>query len=363
MVTTHVLEPRSGPAAAMFLQRQWPQLGRELFTLERALTATLVTYANPLTEQEQTGRREVIKGRVLAQLYRDEDKYSRDARYRAFLVVKKGRAGEIVGNPYYVDTNSTKRELPYTGLEGYYAGSESTPVYPGLTREEIIQEEAYRGIELLSTLKKRAIEKYAWARFAKLKKVLGDGEPDIEDLRTIVLLWADVTRRLHVRVYNNQDFEATITEQIEQLEKLVGGAPARTKEEKEYKTMLQTEYQRLKNVRNNMGDEEKENERRERRERERIRRERLRAYDRFREETYDMLNEVGTSKYDISVRDLKWAEATIIETICVPKTPRRNDYPPIVVRLTPEEVEGYLFLAQLGEIGGDPLARSMLISD
>lgn len=363
MITRHALESRSGRAAGISLQRQWPQLGRELFTLERALTATLVTYTNPLTEQEQTERREVIKSRVLAQLYRDEEKYPRDARYRAFLLVKKGRAGEIVGNPCYIDKNGTKRELPYTGLEGYFAGSEKTPVYPGLTREEIIQEEAHRGIELLSTIKKRAVEKYTWAKFARLKKVLEDGETDIEDLRIIVLLWAEVTRRLHVRVYNNQEFEATITEQIEQLEKLVGGAPSGTEEEKEYKTMLQAEYQRLKNVRNNMGDEEKEKERRERRERERIRRERLRAFDHFREETYNILNEVGTSKYDISVRDLKWAEATIIETICVPKTLDRNDYPSFEVRLTPEQVEGYLFLTQLGEIGGDPLARSVLISD
>jgi hypothetical protein len=36
---------------------------------------------------------------------------------------------------------------------------------------------------------------------------------------------------------------------------------------------------------------------------------------------------------------------------------------PLEVILTPEDLEGYLFLAQLGEIGGDPLARSVLISN
>jgi hypothetical protein len=127
--------------------------------------------------------------------------------------------------------------------------------------------------------------------------------------------------------------------------------------------MLQAEYQRLKNERNKLSEEEKENERRERRERVRIRRERLRAYNHFREETYDLLKEVGKNEYEIRVRDANWPEATIIETIRLPKTCERNDYTPIQVKLTREDLEGYLFLAQLGEIGGDPLARSVLISE
>jgi hypothetical protein len=257
MVATEIGELIREQQAAIPLQRQWPQLGRELFTLECALTETVVTYDTPLTAQEKMERKDRIKGRILAQLYRNEDKHSRDARYRAFLVVKKGKAAEIVGHPYHRDTNGTKRELPYTGLEGYYAGSERTSDYPGLTREAIIQEEAQIGAALLRTIKKRSIEKYTWARFAKLKKALEYGEPDVEDLRSIVLLWAQVVTRLHVRVYHNQEFEATISEQIEQIEKLLGGAPASTKEEKEYKRILQAEYQRLKNERNKLSEEEK----------------------------------------------------------------------------------------------------------
>ena len=168
--------------------------------------------------------------------------------------------------------------------------------------------------------------------------------------------------RLHVRVYNNKEFERTLIEQIEQLEKLLSVAPARTKEEKESKRILQAEYQRLKEERNAMSEKEKEDERKCRRERERIRRERTREYNQFREETYSML-EVGKSIYDISIRDSKMHEATIIERIKLPKTHDRNQYTPIEVRLTPEQVEGYLFLAQLGKIGGDPLARSPLISE
>ena len=357
MVATAIREQTSGQQSAIPLQRQWPQLGRKLFALENALTETFVT-----TEQEKRERKDKIRGCILAQLYRDEEKHSRDARYRAFLVVEKGRAGEIVGHPYYVDTNGAKRELPYIGLEGCYAGSERTSEYTGLTQEEIIQEEAQIGLELLRTIKRQAIEKYAWARFAKLKKALECGEPDVEDLRRIVLLWAQVVTKSHVRVYNNQEFEATISEQIEQLEKLLGRAPAWTKEEKEYKAILQAEYQRLKNERNNLSEEEKEEERKEKGERARIRRERLRDYNRFREQTYDLLKEVGKSEYTIRVRDANWTEATIIETIRLPKTCERNDYTPIEVRLTPEHLEGYLFLARLGEIGGDPLARSVLIS-
>ena len=363
MVATEIRELISEQQVAIPLQRQWPQLGRELFTLECALTETVVTYDTPLTEQEKMERKDRIKGRILAQLYRNEEKHSRDARYRAYLVVKKGKAAEIVGHPYHVDTNGTKRELPYTGLEGYYAGSERTSDYPGLTREAIIQEEAQIGAALLRTIKKRSIEKYTWARFAKLKKALECGEPDVEDLRSIVLLWAQVVTRLHVRVYHNQEFEATISEQIEQIEKLLGGAPASTKEEKEYKSILQAEYQRLKNERNKLSEEEKEDEREERRKRERIRRERLRAYNHFREQTYDLLKEAGKSEYAIRVRDANWTEATIIETIRLPKSCERNEYMPLEVMLTPEDLEGYLFLAQLGEIGGDPLARSVLISN
>jgi hypothetical protein len=363
MGATAIRERISGQQAAIPLQRQWPQLGRKLFTLEYALTDTFVTYEPPLTDLEKRESKDKIMSHILAQLYRDEEKHSRDARYRAFLVVEKGRAGEIVGHPYYIDTNGTKRELPYTGLEGYYAGSERTSEHPGLTQEEIIQEEAQIGLELLRTLKKRAIEKYAGASFAKMKKALARREPDVEDLRWIVLLWAQVVTRLHVRVYNNQEFEATISEHIEQLEKLLGGAPARTKEEKEYKAILQEEYQRLKNERNTLSEEEKEDERKERRKRESIRRGRLRAYNNFREQTYDLLKEVGKSEYAIGVRDAKWTEATIIEMIRLPKTRERNAYMPIEVTLTSAHLEGYLFLAQLGEMGGDPLVRSVLISN
>src|SRR2546421_11226451 len=61
------------------------------------------------------------------QLYSGEGEYSRDTRYLAFLLVKRGRGGEIVGNPYAMGKGGSKQELPYTGLEGYYAGSERTP--------------------------------------------------------------------------------------------------------------------------------------------------------------------------------------------------------------------------------------------
>jgi hypothetical protein len=360
MAAPGVLERINGSQSVIPLQRQWPQLGRELFTLERALTATIATYENSLTEQEKMERKERVKNRIFAQLYRDEEKYSRDARYRAYLLVKEGRGGEIAGNPYYVDTNGKKQELPYTGLEGYYAGSVRTSAYPGMTREEIIQQEAKIGVELLRTIKKHAIENYTWSSFAKMKRALEGGEPDVEDLRNIGVLWAEVVRRLHVRVYNNREFEMTITEQIERLEKLVCMTPEWTEEEKAYKALLQAECQRLKTERNSMSDAEKERERKERKERERIRRERLRAYNRFREETYDLLNEEGNSEYGLRVKDSKWTEATIIETIRFPQTHDRNDYTPIKVTLTPEQLEGYLFLAELGDIGGDPLARSVL---
>ena len=160
-----------------------------------------------------------------------------------------------------------------------------------MSPEEVIQEEAHIGVDMLRTIKKHAIERYTWASFAKMKKGLESGEPDIEDLKNIEILWAEIVRRLHVRVYDNPEFEMTITEQVEQLEKLVSIAPVRTEEEKAYKAVLQAEYERLKTEIIIMSEEEKEHERKERKARERIRRERLKAYNHFRDATYAMLKE------------------------------------------------------------------------
>lgn len=349
------------------VQRQWPQLGKELYSLERALAAHLVTYGQTLPEHKKSELAERFKNRVFAQLYNDDEKYSPETRYRAFLVVKHGKAGEIVGNPYTIDKSGKRLQLPYTGLEGYYAGSMITSTYPGVTPEEVVQEEANLGIEMLKNIKRHAIERYTWASYAKMKKGLESGEPDIEDLKTIEIVWAEVVRRLHVRVYENPEFEMTIIEQFEQLEKLVSIAPARTEEEKAYKVVLEAEYDRLKNEISNMGDEKKVQERQVRKARERIRRERLNAYNHFRNATYAMLQEVGNGKsvfdeYDIEVQDSQWSNANIIEKIQLPKTQEREDYDLTRVALTPEQVEGYMFLTELGDIGGDPLARTVLSS-
>src|SRR6266702_2672844 len=334
-MATDNIEPISGQQTAIPLQRQWPQLGRELYSLERALAAHFVTYGHTLFENEKIERAERFRNRVFAQLYNDDEKYSPETRHRAFLLVKHGKAGEIVGNPYFVDAYGQQQELPYTGLEGYYAGSMRTSAYPGMETGDVIQEEAHIGIEILRTIKKHAIERYTWASFAKMKKGLESGEPDIEDLKNIEILWAEVVRRLHVRIYDNPEFEMTITEQDEQLEKLVSVTPVRTEEE---------------------------NERQERKARERIRRERLKAYNHFRDSTYAKLKETRNSEYGIQVNDSQWTNATITETILLPKTQARNDYTSTRVALTPEQVEGYLFLTELGDIGGDPLARTVLSS-
>ena len=109
------------------LQHQWPLLGKELFTLEHTLTDTPGKGHPPLTEQEKRERREAIRNGILAQLYRDEETHSLDRRYLAFLLLKQGRGGAIVGDPSALGEHIKRQELPYTGLEGYYAGSERTP--------------------------------------------------------------------------------------------------------------------------------------------------------------------------------------------------------------------------------------------
>ena len=231
-----------------------------------------------------------------------------------------------------------------------------------MSPEEVVQEEAHIGVDMLKTIKKHAIERYTWASFSKMKKGLESGEPDIEDLKSIEILWAEVVRRLHVRIYDNPEFEMSITEQFEQLEKLVSIAPARTEEEKAYKAVLQAEYDRLKTEIANMSEAKKEQVRQARKERERIRKQRLKAYNHFRDATYAMFTETGNSEYGIEVNDLQWTNATIIETILLPKTQDREDYEQTRVALTPQQVEGYMFLTELGDIGGDPLARTVLSS-
>ena len=67
-------------------------------------------------------KREAFRNAIIKQLYSNEGEHSCDIRYLAFLLVKRGRGGEIVGNPYIMGKGGSKQELPYTGLEGYYAG-------------------------------------------------------------------------------------------------------------------------------------------------------------------------------------------------------------------------------------------------
>ena len=94
------------------VQRQWPQLGKELYSLERALAAQFVSYGNTLSEHERMERAERFKNRVFAPLYNEDEKYSPETRYRAFFVVKNGNAGQFVVNPYFVDPHGRDMNFP-----------------------------------------------------------------------------------------------------------------------------------------------------------------------------------------------------------------------------------------------------------
>lgn len=344
------------------LQHQWPLLGRELFALEHTLTDIPGKHQQPLTEQEKREKREAIRNTIIAQLYRNEGTYSLDTRFLALLLLKQGRGRAIVGNPYALGEGGRKQELPYTGLEGYYAGSERTPERPGMTPEEILLEEANIGAELLKSIKKRCVKNNCWANFAQLKDVLEGGKPGREELRDIQVFCGMIVRQLHVRIYHNPEFALTLTEQIEQLEHLLSEIPGRSEEERRSKSAVQAEYNRLKQERARMSEAEQEQERQKRRTRERIRADRLEEFHRFREETYHILSESGRGRYAVEVQDASLEEATIVETITLPTIPDRHTYPLTEVHVTSEQLEGYLFLAKLGEVGGDPLTRSVLVS-
>lgn len=253
------------------MQNLWPLLGKELFALEHTLSDTPGAHQQPLTEQEKVEKREEIRNSIVAQLYRDEGSYTRDTRHLAFLLLKAGRGGGIVGNPYIINKDGKQQELPYTGLEGYYAGSEQTVERPGMT-------------------------------------------------------------------------------------------PGRSELEKQLRKTAYTELDVLKQQLDNLSEEEKVKERQERSTRERIRSDRLAEFHHFREETYHLLAGSDQGRYAIGVQDATLEKAAITETITLPKIPERTAYAPIPVHFTQEQLEGYLFLARLGEIGGDPLARSVLVS-
>lgn len=344
------------------MQNQWPLLGKELFALEHTLSDTPGAHQQPLTEQEKAEKREEIRNSIVAQLYRDEGSYTRDTRHLAFLLLKAGRGGAIVGNPYIINKDGKQQELPYTGLEGYYAGSEETVERPGMTPQAILQEEADIGSQLLKSIKKHAIKQNSWVSFSHLKQVLAGREPDLEELRAIESYWGIIVRQLHVRIYHNAEFELTLSEQIEQLEQLLNSAPGRSVLEKQLEKTAYTELDSLKQQQNNLSEAEKDKERQERSTRERIRSDRLAEFHRFREETYHLLAGSEQGRYAIGVHDATLEKAAITETITLPKIPERSAYAPTPVHFTQQQLEGYLFLARLGGIGGDPLARSVLVS-
>lgn len=343
------------------LYREWQQLGQELVSLEDALAQPLPG-RRALTEQEQREKRARVRRAIIAQLYRDEESYPRATRYLAFLVVKKGRGGAIVGNPSAVGKDGSRRKLPYTGLEGYYAGSEQTTQRPGLTAEDIIQEEADIGETALTPLKEHAIEHNAWAEFSHLKHMLAGAAPDEAALQTMETCWSTILSHLHVRVYRNPEFELTLSEKLEQMEQFLSDLPRRTAEEKRLHKIVEAECAGLRQDYRRLSQAERQQERHERQKREGIRADRLEEFQQFREATYELVTASGKGQYAVSIHDASFKDATITETIVLPAIPEREMYLPAEVYLTPEQLEGYLFLASLGETGGDPLARTMLVS-
>jgi len=197
---------RQQAGGTIHIQRTWPQLGREFYNLE----CELLYANNGLDERQKNELREKLRAAIIEQC-REYEK-----QYEAYELVKGGRAVEIVGNPHYLDKDGGECELPYTGLEGYYAGSEERPGRPGMTREET---------------------------YSRLKDPCG----------------------------------------------------------------------RVRHI-------------------------------------------------DYHIEDASFADGNIVETLSLPQPEDRDSSPPYLVHLTPKQREGYLFLAYLGEKGGDPLIRGILLS-
>ncbi len=337
---------RQQAAGRIRIQRTWPQLGRELYNLEcKTLDAR-----SCLNERQKKELRESLRAAIINQCSAYEQPYE------AYELVREGRAVEIVGNPHYLDRDGKEHVLPYTGLEGYYAGSEERPGRPGITKEQIIEEEANVGLELLKDIKKRCIENYSWASFARMKRALEKVSADVVDLRQIDLLWTEVVRRLHLRVYENEEARGT---PLEQLEILMNNDSRLARDR-----LLQEEHVRLLEEEKQMSKEERKTALARKRTQESIFRSRLEEFTRFREETYGQLKDFcGRVRHiDYHIDDTSFADANIVETLSLPQPEDRNCSPPYLVHLTPEQLEDYLFLARLGEKGGDPLIRSVLLT-
>ncbi|HET9919922.1 MAG TPA: hypothetical protein VFQ30_08785 [Ktedonobacteraceae bacterium] len=341
------------------LHHEWPLLGRALYLLELELSDIPVAGGQGLSGRKEREIQEALRSTIMAQLYADEGSHSRDSRYLAFLSLKAGRGGVIVGNPYALSDDGKPREMPYTGLEGYYAGSQSTAELPGMTAREILLEEASVGVELLKHLKRQAIDDYSWASFAHLQHVLAEDNPDPEAMRTLQLYWSTIVKRFHVRIYHNPEFALTLPERIRQVEREIGESAGSTEEERRVKKDAEARFARLKEELNSMSEVEQERQWQETKRRECIRAQRLAAFHRFREETYRLLDESGQGHYAIGIQDTSLEQATVVETVTLPTIPDRKTYPRVDVHFTPEQYEGYLFLTKLGELGGDPLARSV----
>lgn len=340
-------------AISPHIQHQWPALGQELVAREQRLASA----STP--DQHAWATQEHLRQETLAQLYQAEGQYSRATRYLAFLLVKYGRGAEVVGNPVAVSSKGMRFALPYTGLEGYYAGSVSTASFPGLSQSDMLYEEASSGIQIVKRLKKDAVEHNTWAEYVHLRHVLEGKEQKRVALKTLQTLWITLVSQLRGRVYHHPEFEQTITERIERGEQMLA---QRAQQSTERLHVLRTEQNRLKEAYALLGEEEKTGERNERKRRENIRRARITVFQQFRDETYHILEVSNQDHYDVSIQDSAWDKATLIETIVLPRLPARETYPLIEVHFTPEELDGYLFLAQLGEIGADPLARCDLVT-
>lgn len=205
-------------------------------------------------------------------------------------------------------------------------------------------------MELVKRIKKYYVDHYLWIDFAKIQKASENETTDIEVLRHLNLLWTSVVRRLNQRIYENEEGKTSPFELLEILFR---------KDQKIAKDpSMQAMYVRLLKEEKEKSEEEKKK----KQENERIFRNRVEEHTTFRAGTYAHLKDAcgRICHIDYAIADASFADANITETLYLPEPPDRNRALSYMVDLTPEQLEGYLFLASLGEMGGNPLTRSVL---
>ncbi len=330
------VNPEKGPTSLNKITFTWPQLGQ-------------ILSRHPDSD---------IKNQVSAR----KRESTMDKAHQAFLLVRSGRGGEIVGNPFATakEHSGVRYKLGLTGLEGYYAGSKAISfTYAGktesvgLTPEDIILELANLGADQIKTIIEGRKEGEYY--YNDLKFALEHDNPTNEQLVEVKKMWNLIVTKLRSRMYDNPEFSRTLQEEMDYYRKYADMLDPRT--EKEAKASAQQIYAEYKAEWDKKTSAEQAYIRDETRKRQYLRSIRTKDLEAFRAETYRL---IGTKQgYFINPEIENTKHPQITETVILPDI--SGEYTETSVGMTDNQINGYELLVDTGRYGGSPLVRIDLL--